>query len=145
MPAMTRYNAISEYLGDGTIDLDNNTLRMTLHTSAFTVDVTQDTYAQLDAELPTGNGYTSGGQNLTGVQWTRVDADTSLTSSPVQWTATGGDITAMYCVLSDATSGKLISYGPIKMSADATPVPIDATATDGNTFTLSSSSWVDNG
>ena len=114
----TLYNGVSEYLGDGTVDMDNDTFNITLHTSTYTPAGTQDAYANLTNELGTANGYTAGGAALTTVTWTRATGVTKF------------DIVARYAVIRSTTADKLIGYYLL----DDTPA--DLTATDGNTFTV---------
>lgn len=128
---LTLYNGVSEYLGDGTLDMDNDTFNITLHSSAFTADATDDAYADLNAELATANGYTNGGEALANVTWARSGAVTTFDSDDEVWTASGGDIAARYCVVRSVTADKLIGYAIL----DDTPA--DLTATDGNTLTVS--------
>lgn len=126
----TLYNGVSEYLGDGTIDLDNDAFSVTLHSSAYMPSGAHDVYANLTNELATANGYTNGGAALVGVTWSRVGGVTTFDSNDQVWTAAGGSITARYAVLRDTTANKLIGY----MLLDAAPA--DVTATAGNTLTV---------
>ena len=126
----TLYNGVSEYLGDGTVDMDNDTFNITLHTSTYTPAGTQDAYANLTNELGTANGYTAGGAALTTVTWTRATGVTKFDSADQVWTASGGSIVARYAVIRSTTADKLIGY---YLLDDA---PADLTATDGNTFTV---------
>ena len=140
MPALTRYDGLSEHLCKKLIDLSTDGLSLTLHTSSFTAETTDDVYADLNAELPTANGYTAGGQALTGVTVSRTGSATTLSADAVVWTASGGAITAMYAVLRDTTANKLLAYGPVQLNEGDGVTPEDMTATDGNTFTVSSAS-----
>lgn len=126
----TLYDGVAEYLGDGTIDLDNDTFNISLHSSAFTAESTDDAYADLNAELATANGYTNGGAALTSVTWVRSGGVSTFDSADQVWTASGGSIVARYAVVRDVTADKLIGY----LLLDNTPA--DVTATDGNTLTV---------
>lgn len=56
---------------------------------------THDKYADVSAsELSTGNGYTAGGETLTGVSVTQDDVNNVclITWNNISWTATSGDI-----------------------------------------------------
>ena len=64
------YNSFPLYLGDGTIDLDSDTLKISLHTSSYTPDAGHSSYTDLDNEVANGSGYTTGGKALTTVTWT---------------------------------------------------------------------------
>lgn len=126
----TLYDGVAEYLGDGTIDLDNDTFNITLHTSSYTPSGAHDAYTDLTNELATANGYTNGGAALTNVTWTRSSGVATFDSDNQVWTASSGPITARYAVIRSATANKLLGY----MLLDSTPA--DLTATDGNTLTV---------
>lgn len=131
--AFTFYDSFSEALGDGTIDLDTQTLRLALFTSSYTPNVaTQATYAGITNEVANGNGYTTTGEALTSVTWGQTGGVATLDAADVTWTASGGSIVARYAVLysAGATGNDLIGY----FLLDSTPA--DVTATDGNTLTV---------
>lgn len=129
------YDSFKEYLGDGTIDLDTHTFRITLHTSAYTPNRgTQTVKADLTNEVANGNGYTTNGQALTGVTWTQTGGTATFDATNPVWTASGGSITARYAVLHDddptSPADPLVAYCLL----DTTPA--DVVATDTNTLTI---------
>jgi hypothetical protein len=128
----TLYDGVSEYIGDGTIDLDSDSFKIALLGSGYTPSGAHDVYSDVSAnEIENGNGYTTGGAALANVTWTRSTNVTKFDSDDQVWTASGGSITARYAVIYDTTaSSKLIGY----MLLDTTPA--DVTATDGNTLTV---------
>lgn len=126
----TLYNGIAEYLGDGTVDLDNDTFNISLHTSAYAPDGDHDSFADATNELPTANGYTAGGEILAAVTWSEAGGVATFDSDDVVWTAAGGSITARYAVIRSVTANKLLGYYLL----DDTPA--DLTATDTNTLTV---------
>ena len=128
----TLYDSVAELIGDGTIDLDNDTFTVQLHTSSYTPAATHDELADLTNEHANANGYTTGGITLTGVTWNRASGVATFDSNDAVWTASGGSIVARYAILIDttATNDKLIGY----MLLDATPA--DVTATTGNPLTV---------
>lgn len=133
--AWIRYNGFSEYLGDGTIDMDNDTFKMQLHTSTYTPAVTHDVLTDLTNEVANGNGYTTGGVTLSGVTWTRSTTTVTFDATDAQWTASGGSIVARYAVIYDDTpsgtpTDPLVAYSLL----DDTPA--DVTVADGNTLTI---------
>lgn len=141
--AFTLYDSVAELIADGTIDLDNDTFKLMLVASGYTPSQAHDEKADVTNELSTGNGYTAGGETLTNVTWGQTGGVATFDSDPVQWTASGGPITARYAVLYDDTStnDKLIGY----VLLDNTPANV--TATDGNTFTVTphaSNGWFRN-
>lgn len=133
---ITFYQSFSEYLGDGTFDMDNNTFKVTLHTSTYTPSASTHTvYANLTNELSTANGYTNGGQALSSVVWTRTSGTTKFDAADTVWTAAGGSIVARYAVIRavgtlNGVVDPLVAY----ILLDSAPA--DKTSTDTNTFTL---------
>jgi hypothetical protein len=81
----------------------------------------------LTNEVANGNGYTTGGQEITislsGTTTVTVDGTDEV------WTASGGSITARFAVIYEV-SGNVLCYCLL----DDTPA--DVTATDGNTLTV---------
>ncbi len=95
--SFTLYNSFLKYVGDGTIDLDTDTLKLCLVTSSYTPDVTHDVLADVLAspspeveqvDSP-DNGYTTGGVELTTVSLTLSDspAQCVLDADDVIWTS----------------------------------------------------------
>jgi len=133
--AFTFYNQFAELVADGTIDLDNDTFKLALLTSSYTPNAASDTtFSVIDAnEHAAENGYSAGGEALTSVTWGQSSGVGTFDAADVEWTASGGSITARYAVLHDSTvggAGDLIGY----FLLDSTPA--DVTATDGNTLTV---------
>jgi hypothetical protein len=128
----TLYDSVAELIADATIDLDNDSFALQLHTSTYTPSAAHDELADLTNEHANGNGYTTGGITLTGVTWNRASGVATFDSNDVVWTASGGSIVARYAVLIDLTStnDKLIGY----MLLDSTPANV--TATTGTTLTI---------
>lgn len=127
------YNKAKEYIGDGTVDLDNDTFKYALFASTYTPALTDTSYTTISGdEVASGNGYTTGGNAAVGVTWTESSGTVTFDSNDPTWTASGGSIVCRYAVLYDDTdAGKaLIAYSLL----DNTPA--DVTTTDGNTLTL---------
>jgi hypothetical protein len=137
MPAtMNLYNSWALNVGRQ-VDLDTSlTVNVSLHTSAYTPN--QDThavFADVTNQLSTANGYTSGGQALTSMTWTRAAAIATFDAADTIWAASGGSIVARWAVLRvvgtlDTLVDPLIGY----VLLDDTPA--DVTTTAGNTLTL---------
>lgn len=97
----------------GEVDWTGGDVRLTLHTSSYTVDADADaTVADLTGELTAGDGYTTGGEALSGRSATYSAAD----SWGDQWAATtaydAGDVVRptagngfLYRAVSGGTSG----------------------------------------
>lgn len=133
--AFTFYDIFSESIGDGTIDLDTDVLKVALHTSAYTPNVATDvTQSALGNEhSATSTGYTTGGATLANITWSQTGGVATLDNTvDTVWTAQTNGITARYAVIYSSTAGSnnLIGY----FLLDGTPA--DVSATDGNTLTI---------
>lgn len=131
--ALVFYDIFSEAIADGTHDLDNDTIRVALFTSSYTPSAAHTAYSGLTNEVANGNGYTTGGEALTSVQWNQASGTATFDAADTEWTATGGSIVCRYAVLYNADAGgsnDLIGY----ILLDNTPA--DVTVTDTNTLTL---------
>lgn len=130
------YNKWKEYMSDGTVDMDADTFKMALFTSASNAaTLTLDNFAALTNQVAGGNGYTAGGETLTTVTWNESSGTVTFDADNVVWTASGGSITARFAVIYDDTVATpvvdaLVAY----CLMDNTPA--DVTATDGNTLTV---------
>jgi len=120
---------------DGTADLDLDTIKAVLLTSAYTPNRSTHTiYGDLTNELPTLNGYTSGGATVPSPTTTRSAAVSTFDAGDVPtWTASGGSLTARYCALyaNVTRNGKvnpLIAY----FLLDSTPA--DVVVADGDSL-----------
>lgn len=125
------YHSYAELVADGTIDLDTHTFSAVLLDSGYTPSLAHDEYADISAdELATANGYTAGGQVLTGVTWAQVSGVATFNSTPPEWTPSVGAIVARYLAIKDdtATNDKLVGYMPL----DGTG--IDVSRSSPNTF-----------
>lgn len=126
----TLYDHLAEGLGNKEFNFDTDTIKMTLHTSAYTPSAAHAVAADLTNEVANANGYTTGGITLTTPTWAQAAGVAKFSSDPAVWTAAGGSLTARYAVLRDTTIDHLIGY----MLLDATPANV--VATDGNTLTV---------
>ncbi|HEY9462457.1 MAG TPA: hypothetical protein VIR54_05170, partial [Vicinamibacterales bacterium] len=86
------YEQAKKHLADGTFDLDANTFKISLHSSASNANTlsTSSAFADITNELTTANGYTAGGIALTSVTWTNASGTMTFTSAAPVWTASGG-------------------------------------------------------
>ncbi len=108
MSTKTHSNHYFEQLAKKKIDYSADTFKAILMKTTFTYDPdTDDTYSDVSSdELATGNGYTAGGQALTGVTVTR---NNTLNSCEIRWddatwTASGGSITHGGAIIFDDTT-----------------------------------------
>jgi hypothetical protein len=125
------YESAKEYIGDGTVDLDGHSFKIALFTSSSNAnDLTQSTFAGLTNQHAGGTGYTYGGATLTTVTWNRSGGTVTFDADNVEWTASGGAITAMFAVIYDdtAASDELICVCLLENPA------ANVTAADGTKF-----------
>ena len=118
------YYGLGEHLGDGTIDVDNDTFNIVLLDSGYSPDRSHATYADISAhELGNGNGYAVGGQALQNVTWSRNDDVSTMDADDPVWT--GATFDAAYAAIYDATSANdvlvsLIDFGGTKSVSTGT-------------------------
>ena len=141
---ITVYNSLKLFLLDGTLDLNTNTFKVTLHSSAYTPNAaTHSVLAHTTGELATANGYTNGGKLLVNPSLTNSLGTVKWNADNLVWTASSGSIVARYAVISaigtlNGTTNPLIAYITLNDNGGAQ----DVTVTDGNTLTLQ---WNTNG
>lgn len=108
------YNSFKQKIMDGSIDLDNDTIKVALVTSSYTPDA--DTHEDFDdvTDEVTGTGYSAGGETLANVSVTKdtTDDEGVFDADDVTWTSS--EITARGAVIykdsGDATTSWLIAY-----------------------------------
>lgn len=131
------YELAKQHLADGTFDLDSNTFKISLHTSASNANTLSGSsaFASITNELSTANGYTAGGITLSSVTWTNSSGTMTFTCAAPVWTASGAGITARFAVI--RASGTLNGIvDPILAVCLLDTTPADVTATAGNTLTI---------
>lgn len=95
--SITFYNKFKQYAFDGTIDLKNDTIKVLLVTSDYTFAATHDILAdvitspspEVEAIASPDNGYTTGGETLSGqaVTFTDSPSQSKFDANDVTWTA----------------------------------------------------------
>lgn len=126
--AWTFTNTGRTSLLNGTFDIDTDTWKCALLTSASNIGAASTTFAGVTGELTTANGYTAGGIAITLTLSGTTTVTVDISTDPV-WTATGGSITARYACIYEV-AGNVLCYCLL----DSTPA--DVTATSGNTLTV---------
>ena len=131
---ITMYDCFSEAIGDGTIDMDNDTFKVALILSGYSPAQSDTTFSVIDAnEHANANGYTTGGEALASVTWAQTAGTAKFDAADTVWTAAGGSIVARYAVVYSSTVGganDLVCW--VLMDS----APADITVTTGNTLTL---------
>jgi hypothetical protein len=125
------FQSFREYVGDGTIDLDDDVFKISLYTSSLTPDAaTQTVKGDLSNEV-TGSGYA---EQTCAATWTRSGATVTFDCADATFTASGGDIVCRFAVLWDDTPSSpadpLVAYSLL----DNTPA--DVTTVDGTSLTI---------
>lgn len=117
------------------VPLRSATLQATLHSSSYTFSAAHSVYADLTNELATLNGYTNGGQALSGVVWDHSGDTANLDADDVIWTASGGSLVARRAVLRaiGTFNGQV---DPLILSILLNSVPADVTAAAGQALGL---------
>ena len=121
-------NGTRTSLLNGTFDLDTDSLKVGLYLSTSNIGAASTTIAGVTNEHAAANGYTAGGNVVTG----SLSGTTTVTfdsTDPTVWTASGGSITARFAVLYEV-SGNVVCYALLDSA------PADVTATTGNTLTV---------
>ena len=129
--AWKMYNTAREYIGDGTIDLDDHVFKELLVTSAYTPNFeTHTVLADITNEL-SGNGYARFTLTQT---WVRVTTTVTLDTNDSTYTAAGGAITARRAVVFDDTPSS--PADPLLCASLLDTTPADVSVSDGNTLTI---------
>lgn len=86
---ITRYNALAEYLLDGVVDLEDDTINVALVDSTYTFDATDTIWADASgSEEANGNGYTTGGVALGSKAVTLASGTATWDAADASWTFT---------------------------------------------------------
>lgn len=133
------FNEAKKYLMSGDIDLNSNTFRMGLYTSASNAaTATLSRHSEVTNEVSEANGYSSSGKALTGITWTAGASASEMrfNANALVWTATGGDINNVkYAVIfiegASANARKLLCRSTLSTS--------QFNITSGNTLTITPS------
>lgn len=134
------YEKANLRLDDGTFDMDNASLGLTMAlflstSNCDTLSVGTGVYGDLTNEHANANGYTTGGIALTGEVWTNAASVSTFDCSDVVWTASGGSIVARFAVIyCNATVNSIVK--PLLCVSLLDTAPADVTATTGNTLTV---------
>ena len=91
------YTSFKRRIGDGTFDLDADTLKCALLTSSHTPNASHAVFADLSDNEVSGTGYTAGGATLTSVTWANSGTTAVLDAADPQWS--DATITARYAVV----------------------------------------------
>lgn len=136
--AWTIFNTAKEYIGDGTIDLDNDTFKLALFGTGYSPSATNRAFAAIATDEISHGSYTDGGETLGSVTWTRTAGQVVFDAANVAITSTSGSLSAKYAVIYDdstATNGDpvtdaLLCYSNLSSTGGSVSV------SSGNTLTI---------
>lgn len=83
------YDVVTMYLQNGAVDLDTDTIKVSIHSNGYTPSQTADDFFNDATNEVSGTGYTSGGKTLSSVALT-LNTSTHLTkfsAADLTWTA----------------------------------------------------------
>uniref|UniRef100_A0A6M3J5B2 Putative structural protein n=1 Tax=viral metagenome TaxID=1070528 RepID=A0A6M3J5B2_9ZZZZ len=120
------FDSFTEDIGDGTIDMDNDTFMVALFTNEALPASTYSSYDTGGAgvgltadktEVANGNGYTTGGVALASVTWSQAAGTCTFDAADSEWTA--ATFAARYAVIYSTTAAAnelvcLIDFGAEK-------------------------------
>lgn len=123
------YNHFLEVLGDGSLDMDNDTFKCALLDTNHVFDATDTVWADVSAnEIAAAFGYTANGVALTNVVWQQTAGVVKFDFDDPSWTAAGGSIeTAYHAVIYSSTGNELlcsIGFGEGKTAEDGADLNI---------------------
>ena len=130
------YNEFTEFIGDGTIDLDADTFNLGLYLSTSNAaTLSTSGRAAVTNQHASANGYTQPGSALDSVTWNRSTGTTTFDSADEVFTASGGSIICRFAVIDDDTVTTPVA-DPLMCFSLLDNAPANVTATDGNTLTI---------
>lgn len=137
--AWTIFNTAKEYIGDGTIDLDNDTFKLALFGTGYTPSATQRAFAAIATDEISHSSYTNNGETLAGVAWTRTAGQVVFDANNVAIMATTGTLAAKYAVIyddsvatatGDPVTDALLCYSDLSSTGG------EVSVSSGNTLTI---------
>ena len=138
------YSAAKRFLCNGTIDLDTDSFRLALYTSASNAaTISLSTIGSVNNEVAEGNGYSSSGKPLVSTWGAGASAGAMrFAAAPLVWRATGGDIVGVkFGVLfkegASAAARKLLCFTQCSASQFSVPAGLAYTITPGGLFDVS--------
>ena len=97
------FNSFPEYLVKGDMDFNTDTFMMALIADSYTPDATDIVWAEVEEQEVVGDGYVSGGNEVTSMTVSHPSAAvTKVTGTIAAWTA--ATFTARYAVMYNSTS-----------------------------------------
>lgn len=113
-------------------DWESETFKIALFLSTSNLGPTSTIYSSLTNEVAAGNGYTTGGEDVT-LTLTGTAPVTVTFAGTVIWTGSGSGIAAYYAVLYGGTSDNVIAYSILDSTPQNVVIAAGATLTVDNT------------
>lgn len=140
MATFTFFDSFKQELGEGTIDLNNDTFRIALSDTAPSV-ANDETFSDI-TEISSGNGYAAGGGTLQNVTWQETSGGSGIwrfSADDFTFTASGGSIGPFrYIIIYSDTplspGNPLVGYldnGSSLTLQDGNQFTVDITPADG--------------
>lgn len=117
--AFSVYNEAKKYIMNGTVDLDTNTLKVKLCTSASNASTfTLSTFASITGEISARGGYVAGGRALASVAVTTLLSakSYSLDAADLVFTASGSALNNVKFAVIGISGGKVIAWSKLSTS-----------------------------
>lgn len=128
MAAYNKFLPATEPMNEG-MNAGADTWKIILSTNLANTDTT------ITAEVPNGNGYTTGGNTATVVSSaTTAGVYKLVLNDPAVWTATGAGFTFRYAILYDSTTSTPVGYwdyGSSQVVAAGETVTVDLDQVNG--------------
>ena len=103
------YNNFIDRLGEKVYDMPNDTHKLVLLDDGHTPNATHVDYADISGdELSNGNGYTTGGETLTGVTWTLTGGTVKFDAANPQFLY--ANFTSRYAAIYNGTVNNELIY-----------------------------------
>lgn len=123
------YNALLKYLADGTVDLDTDTIKVALVSSAYTFSAAHTVWADASAAEITGIGYTAGGVALANKTLTLGSGILTFDADDAVWSASTL-VARRAVVYKEGTANGLTNPLLFSCLMDNTPADVSSTNSD---------------
>lgn len=114
---------------NGTFDLDSDTFKCALLTSASNLATTSTLWSGVTGEVANGNGYTTGGITVSPLVLAGTNSVTVKFGTNPTWTASASSLTARFAAVYEV-SGSVLCYCLLASTAT------DVVVTSGNSLTI---------
>jgi hypothetical protein len=137
------YNSFKVWMADATFDMDADTFKLALFSSASNAATltTNQVLADLTNQLSTANGYTSGGISLSSLSWAASGSGAKLAFANPAITPSGGSLTFRFAVIYKVGTANT-RVNPLVAVSLLDTTPADIVVNSGVTFTFDVSAGI---